>query len=525
MEVRRLTNSSLTENALTIPGKVTNLRRVTYVVVDEADRMFDMGFEPQVTKILESVRPDRQTVMFSATFPKQMEALARRSLHKPIEITVGGRSVVCKDVVQHVIVLEDDQKYLKLLELLGIYQTQGSVIVFVDKQEHCDELMKNLLRNSYPCMSLHGGIDQYDRDSNIVDFKSGDMPLMIATSIAARGLDVKDLILVVNYDCPNHYEDYVHRCGRTGRAGNVGYAYTFITPEQDRNACDLIRALETSGTPVPEELRELWDSYVKKMEASGKKVKTNGGFSGHGFKFNSLEVQLKDEQKKMQKVVMGLGDSDEDEESQDIEQQIHSLFKSKKSVKAKGDAPVLPAATTTAQSDESGASANSNDTASKLAMAKKVAARLTFTKTEPRDSIQEATTSLFQRGGTLNQAVSSRIVAQQRAGELNQKLNYQKPEEETQVTEDAFKVFEEELEINDFPQNARWKVTSKETLAHICDYADVGMSVRGQYYPNNKEVVAGDRKLYLQLESLTERGLQLAKAEVARLIKEEMMKW
>ncbi|CAF0926928.1 unnamed protein product, partial [Adineta ricciae] len=103
-------------------------------------------------------------------------------------------------------------------------------------------------------------------------------------------------------------------------------------------------------------------------------------------------------------------------------------------------------------------------------------------------------------------------------------LNYQKPEEETQVTEDAFKVFEEELEINDFPQNARWKVTSKETLAHICDYADVGMSVRGQYYPNNKEVAPGDRKLYLQIESLTERGLQLAKAEVARLIKEEMMK-
>ncbi len=103
-------------------------------------------------------------------------------------------------------------------------------------------------------------------------------------------------------------------------------------------------------------------------------------------------------------------------------------------------------------------------------------------------------------------------------------MNYQKPEEEVQVTTDACKVFEEELEINDFPQNARWKVTSKETLAHICDYAEVGMAVRGQYYPNNKEVAPGDRKLYLQLESLTERGLQLAKAEVARLIKEEMMK-
>ncbi|CAF3886237.1 unnamed protein product [Rotaria magnacalcarata] len=504
-------------------GKVTNVRRVTYVVVDEADRMFDMGFEPQVMKILDSIRPDRQTVMFSATFPKQMEALARKTLHKPIEVMIGGRSSVCEDVEQNVVILDDDQKYLKLLELLGIYQPQGSVIVFVDKQEHCDELMKNLLRNSYPCMSLHGGIDQYDRDSTMVDFKRGDMPLMIATSVAARGLDVKDLILVVNYDCPNHYEDYVHRCGRTGRAGNKGFAYTFITPAQERHACDIIRAFESSGTIVPEDLRLLWDGYVKKMEAMGKKVKTTGGFSGHGYKFDSSETQLKDEQKKMQKLVMGLADSDEDEESQDIDQQIQSLFNSKKSVKAKGDAPVLPNAPA-AQNDDGSGSTAANDTASKFEKAKQLAARLTFTKAETRDSIQEATTSLFQRGGTLNPAVSSRIVAQQRAGELNQKLNYQKPEEEVQVTEDAFKIFEEELEINDFPQNARWKVTSKETLAHICDYADVGMSVRGQYYPNNKEVAAGDRKLYLQIESLTERGLQLAKAEVARLIKEEMMK-
>lgn len=101
----------------------------------------------------------------------------------------------------------------KLLELLGLYQEQGSVLVFVDTQEHADDLMKNLMKHSYPCMSLHGGIDQYDRDSTIVDFKNGVCKLLVATSVAARGLDVKELILVVNFDCPNHYEDYVHRCG------------------------------------------------------------------------------------------------------------------------------------------------------------------------------------------------------------------------------------------------------------------------------------------------------------------------
>jgi ATP-dependent RNA helicase DDX46/PRP5 len=141
--------------------------------------MFDMGFEPQVMRIMDNVRPDRQTVMFSATFPRQMEALARRILTKPIEVQVGGRSVVCKEVEQNVVVLEDEQKFLKLLELLGLYQNQGSTIVFVDKQENADILLKDLMKHGYNCMSLHGGIDQFDRDSTIVDFKNGKVKLLV----------------------------------------------------------------------------------------------------------------------------------------------------------------------------------------------------------------------------------------------------------------------------------------------------------------------------------------------------------
>lgn len=111
------------------------------------------------------------------------------------------------------VLLEEEDKFFKLLELLGIYQEFGSVIVFVEKQENADELMRQLMRNSYPCLALHGGIDQYDRDSIMNDFKKGEVRLLVATSVAARGLDVRDLILVVNYDVPSHYEDYVHRCG------------------------------------------------------------------------------------------------------------------------------------------------------------------------------------------------------------------------------------------------------------------------------------------------------------------------
>jgi len=201
-------------------GRVANLTRVTYLVLDEADRMFDMGFEPQVMKIVNNIRPERQTVLFSATFPRQMEALARKILRRPLEITVGGRSVVCGDVTQFVEVRPDETKFLRLLEILGKWSADdpdGKALIFVDRQESADRLLSDLLRRGYPCQSLHGGKDQSDRDTTISDFKTGNTNILIATSVAARGLDVKKLNLVINYDSPNHMEDYVHRVGRTGK--------------------------------------------------------------------------------------------------------------------------------------------------------------------------------------------------------------------------------------------------------------------------------------------------------------------
>jgi ATP-dependent RNA helicase DDX46/PRP5 len=241
-------------------GRVTNLKRVTYVVLDEADRMFDMGFEPQVMKIVNNIRPDRQTVLFSATFPKQMDSLARKILQKPLEITVGGRSVVAAEIEQIVEVRSEDSKFNRLLEILGQMYNEDSecrTLIFVDRQEAADNLLRDLMRKGYLCMSLHGGKDQVDRDSTIADFKSGVVPIVIATSVAARGLDVKQLKLVINYDAPNHMEDYVHRAGRTGRAGNKGTCVTFITPEQERYSVDIYRALKASNAATPNELEEL----------------------------------------------------------------------------------------------------------------------------------------------------------------------------------------------------------------------------------------------------------------------------
>lgn len=267
-------------------GRVTNLRRVTYVVLDEADRMFDMGFEPQVMKILANIRPDRQTVLFSATFPRQMESLARKTLSKPVEIVVGGRSVVAPEITQVVEVRPEEKKFIRLLELLGNLYAEDKnednrTLIFVDRQESADSLLNDLMRKGYPCMSIHGGKDQIDRDSAIDDFKKGITPILTATSVAARGLDVKELKLVVNYDAPNHLEDYVHRAGRTGRAGNTGTAVTFISPDQERYSLDIAKALRQSGQEVPEELQKLVDAFIEKVR-SGKEKVSGSGFGGKG---------------------------------------------------------------------------------------------------------------------------------------------------------------------------------------------------------------------------------------------------
>ena len=200
--------------------------------------MFDLGFEPQVMKILGLIRPDRQTVLFSATFPKPMESLARKMLrHEPMEVIVGGRSVVAPEIRQVVEVRDESTKFHRLLVILGqLYHNDqdARTLIFVERQDAADGLMHELMKRGYPAMSLHGGKDQADRDTTISDFKAGIVPILTATSVAARGLDVKQLKLVVNYDVPNHLEDYVHRAGPTGRAGNEGTIVTFITPDQDR---------------------------------------------------------------------------------------------------------------------------------------------------------------------------------------------------------------------------------------------------------------------------------------------------
>lgn len=509
-------------------GRVTNCRRCTYLVLDEADRMFDMGFEPQVTKIIDCIRPDRQTVLFSATFPRQMEALARKILTKPVEVQVGGRSVVCSDVEQHIVVIDEDDKFLKLLELLGIYQEQGSILVFVEKQESADTLLKDLLKRSYPCLSLHGGMDQFDRDSTIADFKNNVIKLMVATSVAARGLDVKQLVLVINYDCPNHYEDYVHRCGRTGRAGNKGTAYTFITLEQGKFAADIVKALELSGAAVPAELKTLLEEYKEQRKAEGKSIVRNSGFSGKGFKFDEAEKNQANEAKKIQKWALGLQDSDDEAEAADqavdeIDKEIAKAFSNKPTLKKPGvptsGAQVGPGLGNTPEPVKGAQKA-------KLNLAASIAAKINekISSGNNMDLTQQATSQIMK--GEFVSKMSGLGLAKQLAEKVNSKLNYtpveaMKEEETPPASEERY---EDEVEINSFPQQARWKITSKDTLSQITEYSEAAITVRGTYIPSGSQPSEGDRKIYLYIEGPSERSVQIAKLEIKRVLKEELLR-
>lgn len=175
--------------------------------------MFDLGFESQISKILANVRPDRQTVMFTATFPRQIESLAKKILTDPLEIVVGYKGQTSKNVEQHVEVIPKNKSFIRLIELLNEYDTLN-FLVFVDSQDECIELWKQLYKQGYNPVCLHGGMDQEDRLDSIQRFKMGESKIFISTSITARGLDFPNCGMVVNFRCPNHMEDYIHRIGK-----------------------------------------------------------------------------------------------------------------------------------------------------------------------------------------------------------------------------------------------------------------------------------------------------------------------
>jgi len=236
-----------------------NLKRVTYLTLDEADRMLDMGFEPQVRKITSQCRPDRQTLMWSATWPKEVQRLARDICKEdPVHINVGALEMRAAHTIrQYVEVVQEQDKRGRLKRLLEKVMDGSKILIFCATKRDGDQLTREMRLDGWPALCIHGDKKQEERDWVLKEFKEGKSPILVATDVASRGLDVKDIKYVINYDFPGSVEDYIHRVGRTGRAGATGSSYTFFTADKARHAGDLIKVLKEASQPVPEELEKL----------------------------------------------------------------------------------------------------------------------------------------------------------------------------------------------------------------------------------------------------------------------------
>lgn len=222
------------------PGRINDhlergtmmLRDTHFLVLDETDRMLDMGFAVQLEKIFKYMPEQRQTLMFSATLPKNILKLSEKYLHNPKRVAVGETNVVARNIKQDVIRIEQDKKYNELMSQL--HDRNGSVIVFVKTKYGADRMAKNLRRDGFASEALHGDLRQSKRDQVMQNFRKMNFRVLIATDIAARGLDVPHIEHVINYDLPQVAEDFIHRIGRTARAGAEGSAISFVSNQDGR---------------------------------------------------------------------------------------------------------------------------------------------------------------------------------------------------------------------------------------------------------------------------------------------------
>ena len=245
-----------------------NLMQIKYLVIDEADEMLSMGFLDQVERILKELPKDRITMLFSATLPEPVINMATKFMNNPINIEVEASGITV-DKIDHFQYSINEKEKTSLLKTVTIVENPDSCIIFCNTKDCVDRLYKVLSELQYPCNKIHGGMEQDDRLKTMKEFRRGAFRYLIATDVAARGIDIEEISLIINYDVPLKKENYVHRTGRTGRAGMAGKAITFVTAREERYMRDISAYIGFDiprlSNPSKEEISDSKAAFIAKL--------------------------------------------------------------------------------------------------------------------------------------------------------------------------------------------------------------------------------------------------------------------
>ncbi|WP_127529934.1 DEAD/DEAH box helicase [Paenibacillus kobensis] len=251
-----------------IEKQTIDLEQIKFLVIDEADEMLKMGFIEHVEKIIRELPQDRMTMLFSATLPKDVENLCHKYMNHPLDIEVKTEARTTSQI-EHAIYSVKDENKLGLLRDVTILENPDSCMIFCRTQIRVEVVHKELSKHGYPCGRIHGGMEQDDRTKVMNAFKQGEFRYLIATDVAARGIDIENISLVLNYDFPQENESYVHRTGRTGRAGNSGTAISFATPTEEKFVANVERY---TGFEIPKRNNPSKEAVARNLPAFEAKI-------------------------------------------------------------------------------------------------------------------------------------------------------------------------------------------------------------------------------------------------------------